>query len=101
MYGYYFDPTYILVIIGVVISMIASANVKSTFRKYSNVFNTRNMRAEEAAELILRNAGINDVRIDRISGELTDHYAPKEKVLRLSDSVYGSTSVAAIGVAAH
>ena len=96
-----FDSTYILVIIGAVISMIASARVSSAFNKFSSVRNRRGMPAQDAAAMILRNAGITDVRIGRINGNLTDHYSPKEKVLRLSDSVYGSSSVAAIGVAAH
>lgn len=96
-----FDSTYILVIIGAVISMIASARVSSAFNKFSSVRNRRGMPAQDAAAMILRNAGITDVRIERINGNLTDHYSPKEKVLRLSDSVYGSSSVAAIGVAAH
>lgn len=97
----YFDPTYVLVLIGVVISMIASANVNGSFRKYSQRFGQRGIRAEQAAEMILRNAGIHDVRVDRIAGNLTDHYDPRSKILRLSDSVYGSSSIAAIGVAAH
>lgn len=100
-YFYYFDPTYVLVIIGIIISMIASANVNGSFRKYSRMLSQRGIRAEQAAEMILRNAGIHDVSIQRISGNLTDHYDPRSKVLRLSDSVYGSTSVSAIGVAAH
>ena len=99
-YGY-FDPTYILVIIGAVISMFASMKVKSTFRRFSKVRSARGLTAEGAAEIILHDAGIYDVRIDRIRGDLTDHYSPSEKVLRLSDSVYGQTSIAAIGVAAH
>ena len=98
---YYFDPTYILVLIGAVLSMIASWNVNSNFRKYSQVFNRNEYTAEDVAALILRDAGITDVQISHIRGNLTDHYAPNEKTLRLSDSVYGSTSVAAIGVAAH
>lgn len=97
----YWDSTYILVLIGAVISMIASGNVSSTFGKFSGVTNRRGLRAQDAAELILRGVGIHDVRIERIRGNLTDHYSPSERVLRLSDSVYGSTSVAAIGVAAH
>lgn len=101
MLNYYFDPTYVLVLIGVIISMAASANVKGSFQKYSRVYNRRGMRAEQAAELILRNAGIFDVTIQRVQGSLTDHYDPRSKTLRLSDSVYGSTSVSAIGVAAH
>lgn len=97
----YYDSTYILVIIGLVICLAASAGVKSTFSKYSKVGSRSGIRAEQVAAMILKGAGIYDVRIERISGDLTDHYSPKEKVLRLSDSVYGSTSVAAIGVAAH
>ena len=97
----YFDPTYVLVLIGALISMVASINVNSTYRRFSTVMSMRGVRAEEAAQCILHDAGIYDVRIERIRGELTDHYSPSEKVLRLSDAVYGSTSVAAIGVAAH
>ena len=97
----YWDNTYILVLIGAAISAIASANVSGTFNRFSTVGNARRMTAQEAAAQILRRAGIHDVRIERIRGNLTDHYSPNEKVLRLSDSVYGSTSVAAIGVAAH
>lgn len=97
----YLDWTYILVIIGAIISAIASANVNSAFDKYSTVINYKGLTAEKAAQMILRDAGINDVRIERIKGNLTDHYSPTEKVLRLSDSTYGSVSVAAIGVAAH
>lgn len=100
-YRYYFDPTYMLVIIGVVISILASAKVKSTFAKYSNVRSMSGLTGAQAAERILRNAGIFDVSVQRISGHLTDHYDPKNKVLRLSDSVFGNTSVSAIGVAAH
>lgn len=100
-YRYYFDPTYILVLIGVVISLLASAKVKSTFAKYSKVRSMSGLTGAQAAERILRNAGIFDVTVQRISGQLTDHYDPKNKVLRLSDSVFGETSVAAIGVAAH
>lgn len=98
---FFYDATYILVIIGAVISMIASANVNRTFKKYSKVGNNRGLTAEMVAQMILDSAGITDVRIERIRGSLTDHYDPANKVLRLSDSVYGSTSVAAIGVAAH
>ncbi|MCF0150752.1 MAG: zinc metallopeptidase [Firmicutes bacterium] len=97
----YYDSTYILVLIGAVICLIASANVKSTYNKYSRIGSSRGITAAQAAQWILRSAGINDVRIEHISGDLTDHYSPTEKVLRLSDTVYGSSSVAAIGVAAH
>lgn len=97
----YFDYTYILVIIGIAISAAASLNVQSTYRKFSGISNSKGLRAEECAAQILRDAGIYDVKIERIAGNLTDHYSPGEKVLRLSQSVYGSTSVAALGVAAH
>ncbi len=100
-YSYYYDPTYILVLIGVVLSLLASAKVKSTFHKYSRMRNSRGMTGAQAAEQVLHGAGIYDVRIERISGNLTDHYDPRSKVLRLSDTVYGQTSVAAVGVAAH
>ena len=99
--GFYFDPTYVLVLIGVVLSLIASARVKSTFNKYSNVHNSRGITGAEAAHRVLQQAGVHDVRIEHVAGNLTDHYDPRSKVLRLSDSVYGSTSVAAVGVAAH
>ena len=98
---YFFDTTYVFIILGVVISALASANVQSTFRKYSKKQNLRNMTAEQAAVTILRNACIYDVRVERIGGNLTDHYDPQNKVLRLSDTVYHSRSIAAIGVAAH
>lgn len=97
----YFDPTYLLVLLGAVVCMIASAKVKSTYQKYSRVGTASGMTSQEVAMRMLHEAGIYDVQIQRINGELTDHYSPKEKVLRLSDTVYGSTSVAAIGVAAH
>lgn len=98
---FYWDPTYILVVIGAVICLLASAKVKTTYSKYSKYRSMSGMTGAEAAERILRDAGIYDVRIGHISGNLTDHYNPKTKVLNLSDSVYDSTSVAAIGVAAH
>ncbi len=98
---FYWDPTYILVIIGAMICAIASYNVHHAYNKFSKSHNTKGLSAERVAAMILHNAGINDVRIEHVRGSLTDHYSPKEKVLRLSDSVYGSTSVAAIGIAAH
>ena len=98
---YYFDPTYVLVLIGVVICLVASARMNSTFRKYSRVRNHSGMTGREAAETILRQAGIYDVRVEYVAGNLTDHYDPRDKVLRLSDATYGSNSVAAMGVAAH
>lgn len=100
-YPMYFDPTYFLVIIGVIICMLASAKVNSTYAKYDRVRNHAGITGAMAAEQILKNAGIYDVRVQRVSGKLTDHYDPRAKVLRLSDATYGSTSVAALGVAAH
>ncbi len=99
--GFYWDNTFILVLIGAAISGLASLNVKATYNRFSKVANLRNMRAEECAALIMREAGINNVRIEGVGGKLTDHYSPNEKVLRLSENVMGSTSVAALGVAAH
>lgn len=98
---FYWDPTYFLVLIGALISAAAALNVRGTFRRFSESYSSRGITAEAAAERILHSAGIHDVRIERIKGSLTDHYSPNEKVLRLSDTVYGSRSVAAIGVAAH
>ena len=98
---YYYDPTYILVLIGAVLSLWASATVKSTYNKYSRVYSYSGLTGAQAAAQILRQAGIYDVRIEHVSGNLTDHYDPRGKVLRLSDATYGQTSVAAVGVAAH
>lgn len=97
----YFDYTYILVLIGAIICMIASARVRTTFNKYSKYRSMSGMTGAQAAERILRSAGIYDVQICHVSGELTDHYDPRTKTVNLSDSVYNSTSVAAVGVAAH
>lgn len=101
MFGYYFDPTYFFVLIGAVLCMWASAKVKSTYAKYERVRSRSGMTGAEAAARILQMSGIRDVQIQHVAGDLTDHYDPRKKVLRLSDTVYGSTSVAAIGVAAH
>ena len=98
---FYFDPTYIFVLIGLIICLAASAKMRSTFSKYSRVRNHWGMTGREAAEQVLHRAGIYDVRVEHISGNLTDHYDPRSKVLRLSDATYNSTSVAAVGVAAH
>ena len=100
-YGFYFDPTYILVVIGALICLAASAKVKSTFNRYDRVRSMSGMTGAQAAERILNSAGIYDVTVQHISGNLTDHYDPRNKVLSLSDSTYSSTSVAAVGVAAH
>ncbi len=98
---FFYDPTWWLIIVGMLLCLAASGNVSATYRKYSKIENARGMTAAEVAERILKGAGISDVRIERIEGELTDHYDPRNKVVRLSEGVYYSTSVAAIGVAAH
>lgn len=97
----FYDWTYFLVIIGAVLSLWASAGVKSSFSKFSKVLTAHGVTAYEAAERILHGAGIYDVKIERVSGSLTDHYDSSSKILRLSETVYHSTSVAAVGVAAH
>ncbi|MDF2485928.1 MAG: putative rane protein [Herbinix sp.] len=97
----YNDSTIILVLIGVVISLLASARVKTTFAKYSGVRSMSGITGAQAAERLLQASGIMDVHIEQVSGHLSDHYDPRSKVLRLSDSVYHSNSLAAIGVAAH
>ncbi len=100
-FGFYFDPTYILIVIGLVITMIAQLMVSSRFKRYSQLRCSSSLTGAMAAERILRTAGIYDVRIEHVSGRLSDHYDPRHKVLRLSDSTYHNTSVAAVGVAAH
>ncbi|MBD5492495.1 MAG: zinc metallopeptidase [Lachnospiraceae bacterium] len=100
-YGFYFDPTYFLVLIGAVLCLLAQARVSSTYNKYAKVRSRTGMTGAQAAQKILQMSGIYDVRIEHVAGSLTDHYDPANKVLRLSDTVYGSSSVAAIGVAAH
>lgn len=101
MFYYYYDWTYLLVLIGVVICMAASSRVRSVFSRYSRVRSHSGMTGKEAAEQILRRNVIYDVQVIHIPGNLTDHYNPGKKTLGLSDSVYNSSSVAAIGVAAH
>jgi len=100
-YGYYMDPGYILVIVAAILSLIASSRVSSTFKKYSQQRTLKGITAEQAARKILDENGLYDVRIESISGNLTDHYDPRANVIRLSDTVKSSTSVAAVGVAAH
>ena len=100
-YGYGFDPTYVFVIIAFLITMIASMNVKSTFSKYDKVLSRRGLTGAETVRKILDANGLYNIRIERVSGHLSDHYDPKNGVIRLSDATYNSTSVAAIGVAAH
>lgn len=103
MYGfYYFDYYYIVLVLpAVILSMVAQIKVNSTFKKYSTLKNSRAITGADAALRVLRNNGITNVNIERVSGNLTDHYDPSSNVIRLSDAVYNSTSVSAIGVAAH
>lgn len=98
---YGFDATYLLVIVGAVICMAASAKLKATYAKYAKIRAVSGITGAEAAEKILRYSGIYDVSIEHVSGDLTDHYDPSNKVLRLSDTTYGARSVAAVSVAAH
>lgn len=98
---YYWDPTYILVVIGAVICMIASARVKGTFNKYSQLRSMSGMNGAQVAQRVLQAAGIYDVQVRHVSGSLTDHYDARTKTVNLSDPVYNATSVAALGVAAH
>lgn len=103
-YGYrglYFDPTMILALLGLILTMIASAGVNSTFAKYNKVRCMRGMTGAEAAQQVLHAAGIFDVQIRHVRGNLTDHYDPRNKTLNLSDSTFSSNSVAAVCVAAH
>ena len=98
----YFDWTYLVLVLPcMILAMVASANVNSTFKRYSQQRSMRGLTGAEAAKRVLSANGVHDVRIERVSGNLTDHYDPKANVIRLSDSVYSNTSTAAIGVACH
>ena len=100
-FGFYYDPTMILMIPALVFALWAQFKVKSTFERFSKVQNSRGLTASEVARRILDDNGLFNVQIERINGHLTDHFNPRTNIVRLSDSVYGSTSVASIGVAAH
>ena len=101
-YYYGFDWTYLVLVLPfIILSMWASGNVNSTFKKYSKQYSLRRLTGADAAQRVLSANGVSGVRIERISGNLTDHYDPKANVIRLSDSVFSSTSTAAIGVACH
>ena len=101
-YGYGFDWTYLIIVLPcMILSMWASSSVNSTFNKYSKINSMRHLTGAEAAQRVLSANGVRGVRIERVSGNLTDHFDPKTNVIRLSDSVHSSTSVAAIGVACH
>lgn len=98
---YLYDSSYILILIGAVISMLASAGVRSAYQKYAKVRSASGLTGAEAARRILQSQGIYEVVVEPVAGELTDHFDPRSRVLRLSQSTYNSTSIAAIGVAAH
>ena len=100
-FSFYFDPTYIVMLPALLFALWAQYRVKSTFNRFSKVSNSRGLTAAGVARQILDNNGLHNVTIERIAGNLTDHFDPKSNVVRLSDSVYGSMSVASIGVAAH
>lgn len=100
-YGYGFDGWFWIVILMAVVCMIAQGNVTSTFNRYSKVANSRGYTGADVAKMLLQQNGIYDVTVEHVRGNLTDHYDPVKKVLRLSDTVYNSRSVAALGVAAH
>lgn len=100
-FGFYWDPSMFLLIPPLLLSIWAQWKTSSTFRKYSEMPSRRGTTAEEVASVILRSNGVNNVRIEMVPGNLTDHYDPRSRVLRLSESVYGQTSIAALGVAAH
>lgn len=97
----YFDPSYLIILPAIIFAMIAQAQVSSTFNKFSRVYARRGQTAAQVARRILDENGLQNVSIERVSGNLTDHYDPRTNIVRLSDSTYQSSSVAAIGVAAH
>lgn len=102
LYYYGFDWTYVVIVLPcIILSLLASASVNSTFKKYSNQLSMRRITGAQAAQRVLSYNGVSGVRIERISGNLTDHFDPRSNVIRLSDNVYDSTSTAAIGVACH
>lgn len=102
MYGMYYNWDYLIYILpGFLLALYAQSKIKTNFDKYSRVTNREGLTGRSLAEMILKGHGIYDVRVDRVRGSLTDHYDPTQKVLRLSDPVYDSTSIAALGIAAH
>ena len=101
-YYYGFDWTYLYIVLPcLLLSLWASAHVNNTFKKYAKVYSVRRLTGAQAAQRVLLSNGVGNIRIERISGKLTDHYDPKSNVIRLSDNVYDDTSAAAIGVACH
>lgn len=102
MYGMYYNLDYLIYILpGFLLAFYAQSKIRANFDKYSRITNREGLTGRSVAEAILKNHGIYDVTIDRVRGSLTDHYDPSHKVLRLSDPVYDSTSIAALGIAAH
>lgn len=101
MRGVFFDETYLILIPAMIFALFAQINVKSTFNKYSRKNNSRGLTGAEIARQILDANGLYNVRIEHISGSLTDHFSPNENVVRLSDDVYGKSTIASAGVAAH
>ena len=100
-YPMFFDPTYVLILIGIVISMAASAKLHTTYGRYARVGSRCGLTGAETAKRLLESQGIYDVTVRRVAGSLTDHYDPRSRTVNLSESVYGATSIAALGVAAH
>lgn len=100
-YGSFFDPTYILVIIALILTAIASMGVKTTYARYARVRNMSGYTGQQAAEIFLRNNGVSHIRLTSVNGELTDHFDPRNNVVRLSTSNYCDSSIAAVAVAAH
>ena len=101
-YLYYYDWTYLLIMLPcIVLTIICQINVNTTFNKYSKIRNSRNMTGAQAAEYVLRSNGVTGVQIMQVAGNLTDHFDPRSNVIRLSDNVYNSNSIAAVGVACH
>ncbi|HOB19807.1 MAG TPA: zinc metallopeptidase [Candidatus Atribacteria bacterium] len=98
---FYYDPTYILLIPAILLALYAQAKVQSTYARYSRVLSRRGITGAQVAAELLRSKGLYDVKIEPIRGRLTDHYDPRTKTLRLSEQIYGSTSLAALGIAAH
>jgi len=101
MYGYYYDPTYILLIPAIILTLFAQAKVNSAYRKFSGIPNQRGITGMQAARRILDANGLGHVRIEMTPGTLSDHYDPRDCVMRLSADVYNGTSVAAVSIAAH
>ena len=101
-YGFGIDMSYVILVLPcILLSLWASSNINSTFKKYSRQFSSRGLTGAEAARRVLSAHGVGNVRIERVSGNLTDHFDPRTNVIRLSDNVFGNTSTAAIGVACH